>query len=292
MAKKIRFPLQMDGGVEVRDIEALRENFSLQKVMGYLANGKLITWLRDRYANDLADAIEAIDRNDEFLSKRICEILGIDFDEEVEENLQKADERNKKLARLKKVSLEKEFIDNIDNVAFEQNDLYDLLDDGANKIYLCGDRFSIPLAQKGVSYIGINNPVVVIDSKVEIDWEEKKITLSGVKYDSKYQEVVESAEETKRKLYQKAVENVTGQISNQDKREKSGVTSYGKYMTSSYINFMLTPSDKKESEKSFNLLAKEIGSLKYDIDDDIQSANKILIESKIVNLAENYLKSL
>ena len=215
MAKKIRFPLEMDGGVEVRDIDSLRKHFSLQRVMGYLADGKLITWLRDRYANDLADAIEAVDRNDESLARRICEILGVDFDEEAEENIEKAEERNKKLARLKEVTLEKEFLDNVDNVALEQDDLYDLLDEGVNKIYLCGDRFSIPLSKEGVSYIGINNPVVAIDSKVEIDWKEKKIALSGVKFDSKYQEVVESAEDTKRKLYQKAVENVTGKVSNQ-----------------------------------------------------------------------------
>lgn len=289
MAKKIRFPLEMDGGVEVRDIDSLREHFSLQRVMGYLADGKLITWLRDRYANDLADAIEAVDRNDESLARRICEILGVDFDEEAEENIEKVEERNKKLVRLKEVTSEKEFIDNIDNVAFEQDDLYHLLDEGVNKIYLCGDRFSIPLSKEDVSYIGVNNPVVVIDSKVEIDWKEKKIALSGVKYDSKYQEVVESAEETKQKLYQKVVENVTGKISNQDKRT---VTSYGKYKADSYINFMLTPEDKKESEKSFCILAKEIVLLKYNIDDDIQNAKKILVDSMIVNLAEKYLKSL
>lgn len=292
MAKKIRFPLEMDGGVEVRDIDSLRKHFSLQRVMGYLADGKLITWLRDRYANDLADAIEAVDRNDESLARRICEILGVDFDEEAEENIEKAEERNKKLARLKEVTLEKEFLDNVDNVALEQDDLYDLLDEGVNKIYLCGDRFSIPLSKEGVSYIGINNPVVAIDSKVEIDWKEKKIALSGVKFDSKYQEVVESAEDTKRKLYQKAVENVTGKVSNQHKSEIRTVVSYGKYKDDSYINFMLTPADKKESEKSFCILAKEVSLFKYNVDDDIQNAKKILVDSGIVNLAKKYLKSL
>ena len=292
MAKKIRFPLEMDGGGEVRDIDSLRKHFSLQRVMGYLADGKLITWLRDRYANDLADAIEAVDRNDESLARRICEILGVDFDEEAEENIEKAEERNKKLARLKEVTLEKEFLDNVDNVALEQDDLYDLLDEGVNKIYLCGDRFSIPLSKEGVSYIGINNPVVAIDSKVEIDWKEKKIALSGVKFDSKYQEVVESAEDTKRKLYQKAVENVTGKVSNQHKSEIRTVVSYGKYKDDSYINFMLTPADKKESEKSFCILAKEVSLFKYNVDDDIQNAKKILVDSGIVNLAKKYLKSL
>ena len=292
MAKKIRFPLEMDGGIEVRDINSLRENFSLQRVMGYLADGKLITWLRDRYANDFADAIETLDKDDNFLAKELCEIFGVEFDEEAKENLEKAEARNKKLARLKKFSLEKEYRDNIGTVAFEQEDLYDLLDEDADRIYLCGEYFSIPLAQEGITYIGVNNPVVVIDSKVEIDWKEKKISLSGVRYDSKYQEVLESAEAIRRKLYQKAVSLLNEQGAAYGAFMKSKLSAYGKYMSSSYINFMLTPADKKNSEISFDLIVKEIGSMKYDIDDDIQNARKLLGESKIVNLAEKYLKNL
>lgn len=49
----------------------------------------------------------------------------------------------------------------------------------------------VSLEKEGITYIGINNPVVVIDSKVEIDREEKNISLSGVRYDSKYKEVQE-----------------------------------------------------------------------------------------------------
>lgn len=292
MAKKIRFPLEMDGGVEVRDIDSLRENFSLQRVMGYLVDGKLITWLRDRYANDMAEAIDELDRDDESLAKKICEILGVEFDEATEENIEKAEERNKRLARLKEITLEKEYLDNIDSVAFEQDDLYDLLDEEINKIFLCGERFSIPLAQEGITYIGINNPVVVIDSKIEVDWEEKKIVLAGVKYDSKYQGIVDGADETKRILYQKAVENVAPNASAQSSKRSNRKSLYGKYISNSYINFMLTPADKNNSEKSFELLAKEIGSVKYDIDKDIESAKKMLVDAKVVNLAENYLKSL
>ena len=47
MAKKIRFPLEMINGVSVRSMEELRENFSLLKILSYLSNEKLVTWLRD-----------------------------------------------------------------------------------------------------------------------------------------------------------------------------------------------------------------------------------------------------
>ena len=83
------------------------------------------------------------------------------------------------------------FIDEIDKVAFDQDELYDLLDEKVNEIYLCGDRFAIPLSVQDVSYKGINNPVVVIDSKTEVDWLAKGITLEAVRYDEKYQAVVD-----------------------------------------------------------------------------------------------------
>lgn len=286
MAKKIRFPLEMDEGIEVRGIDSLRENFSMQRVMGYLADGKLITWLRDRYAIDMADAIEMLNKDDEKLAQNICDILGVEYNEETEENLEKAAERNAKIARLKEVTSEKKYLDNIDNVAFEQDDLYDLLDEEEDIIYLCGEHFSIPLAQDGVTYVGINNPIVFIDSKVEVDWDEKNILLSGVKYDEKYQNVVDSAEDTKKVPHEKVVDNVEKQ------HIREMMYSFGSYKANSYINFMRTPADKKESEQSFDLLAGEMSKLKYNIDADIEETKRMLKKAQIVNLGKHYLNSL
>ena len=88
MAKKVRFPLEMDGGIEVRDIESLRENFSLQRIMGYFENGKLSTWLRDRYANDMADQIESLNEDDSELARKICAALGVSYDESYQEDIE------------------------------------------------------------------------------------------------------------------------------------------------------------------------------------------------------------
>lgn len=282
----------MDGGVEVRDIQSLRENFSLGRVMGYLADGKLITWLRDRYASDLADAIEALDKESGSLAKEVCEILGVTYDETSEENLEKAAERNRKLSLLKEYTSESKYIDNVDSVAFEQDDLYDLLDEGDEIIYLCGDKFSIPLAKEGITYIGINNPVVVIDSKVEIDWDEKRISLLGVKYDSKYQSVVDSAEETKKILYEKAVENSKSVTNKSKLMDRESKVSSARYSSNSYLNFMLSPEDKSDAERSFDLLADELGKTMYHIDDDIKETKKLLLDMKIVGMADNYINSL
>lgn len=190
MAKKIRFPLEMDNGIEVRSMEELRENFSLSKVMCYLRDGKLITWLRDRYVNDIADLIEELDFQDEELAKKVLEIFDISYDELTEKELEKALERAERILKLKEYTDDRQYDKVIDNVAFNQDELYDLLDENATTIYLCGEKFSIPLSKSGIKYVGINSPLVVIDSKVEVDWLERNITVENVEFDDKYQEIM------------------------------------------------------------------------------------------------------
>ena len=102
MAKKVRFPLEMDNGVEVRSLEELRENFSFSRILGYFYDGKLITWLQDRYASDIAEAIEQIEKDDEQLSRKICKIFEVTYDENFEDEIEKFEERKRKLELIKK----------------------------------------------------------------------------------------------------------------------------------------------------------------------------------------------
>ena len=209
MAKKIRFPLEMENGIEVRSMEELRNNFSLGRVLEYVQNEKLVIWLRDRYENNIADAIAELDKMDSELPRKVSAIFDIPYDEKIEEDLKQAAERAERIKRLKEFTDEKQYADKIDNVAFDQDELYDLLDEEVNEVYLCGDRFEIPLSVKGISYKGINNPVVVIDSKTEVDWLAKEILLEAVRYDDKYQAVVER--ESAKKMYilaKDAIENL------------------------------------------------------------------------------------
>ena len=144
MVKKSRFPLEMDNGVGVRSMEELREHFSLAKVLEYFENGKLVIWLRDRFEDDIADAVEALDQNEQELAKKLSEIFDVPYDEKTEEKLKEAEQWAKRLERLKAFTDDEQFFEKIDYVAFEQDELYDLLDEEAETIYLCGDRFSIP----------------------------------------------------------------------------------------------------------------------------------------------------
>ena len=186
MAKKIRFPLEIENGVEVRSVEELRNNFSISRVLSYLQNGKLEVWLRDRFETDIADKIGQLDLQAEDLTKRLCEIFDITYNEEVEDELKKAEERTERILLLKKYNDDKQFEEVIDSIAFNQDELYDLLDEDKDTIYLCGEKFSIPLAKEGISYIGINQPTVVIDSKVEVDWAKKNISIENVVFNKRY----------------------------------------------------------------------------------------------------------
>ena len=54
MAKRKRFLLKLENGVEAGSLEELQENFSLECVDLYFRDGILETWLRDRYLDDMA----------------------------------------------------------------------------------------------------------------------------------------------------------------------------------------------------------------------------------------------
>lgn len=277
MAKKTRFSLEMEQGITVRSIEELRNNFSWVRVWDYVSTGKMIKWLRGRGENDIADAIEQLNLEDVELPKKISEIFGVPYDEVAAVDLEKAKERSRKLNMLKEYTTEQKYVDVIDKVAFNQEDVYDLLDEGQEVIYLCGEKFSIPLSKKNMTYYGINNPITVIDSKKEVDWGKIKITLTGVRYDEKYQAVVDS---TKEKSCQKEGENL-GEIK-----------PMGEYLPNTYVSFLLSPNEKKESEIAYGKLKSEIEKINYDIDRDVKATREMLINTGIVGLADNYLKDL
>lgn len=284
MAKKIRFPLEMDNGVEVRSMEELRNNFSLGRVLEYIQNEKLVTWLRDRYENNIADAIAELDKTDSELPKKVSAVFDVPYDEKSEDALKQAAERAERIKLLKEFTDEKQFMDEIDKVAFDQNELYDLLDEEVKEIYLCGDRFAIPLSVTGVSYKGINNPVVVIDSKTEVDWLAKEITLEEVRFDEKYQAVVDSANATKEVLYEKLVETL--------KEQASKKISIGTAPDKTYLSFMI-PVSERESVKRMYILSKDaIEKLNYDVDADIREMRKMVQENHLIGIADRYISEL
>lgn len=158
---KIRIRLIMADGAEVRNPTELREHFDLEKVVEYYKNGMLLKWLRVRFFDKEADAVEALDENADDFQQRLCRIFDVEFSGnpvDVEEIVQ----RQERFTMLREITDEEEFIRKIDQVAFDQEDLADLLAEGADTVYLCGTYFVVPARCERVTYIGINEPTVHI----------------------------------------------------------------------------------------------------------------------------------
>lgn len=183
MAKKIRFPLRMAEGTEVKTIEELREHFDLQSVLEHYKSGKLLTWLEARYLEGEAEAVRELDEAAPGFQRRLCEVFQVEYAGD-EVDLDAVNLRQERLKKLRAVTDEAEYIDNIDRVAFDQEELADLLDEGETTIYLCGEKFTIPASQKGITYVGIQNPAVHISGKLSETLNELGITFTGASCDN------------------------------------------------------------------------------------------------------------
>ena len=166
--KKIRFPLEMSDGTRVHSLDELREHFDLGSVLGYYKNGKLLAWLNDRYMEDEAEAVSALDETAPDFQEQLCAVFGLEFQGQ-KLDLDEIESRQERLKRLRQFTDEEVYIGHIDQVAFDQDDLLDLLDEGTETIYLCGEKFTVPTSQKGKTYIGINRPEVKISGKYSPD---------------------------------------------------------------------------------------------------------------------------
>lgn len=166
MAKKIKFALKMKDGAEVRTLQELKDGFDLNAVMAYFLDGKLEVWLSDRYYDDLADSIQELDKDDPELGKKLCGIFGVEYEEDTM-SIEEIEERNRRINRLKEITDDESVIENVDSVAFSQEELADLLDEGKDTIYLCGEDFQIPVRVKGMTYIGVGTHLTIDAAKKE-----------------------------------------------------------------------------------------------------------------------------
>ena len=182
MAKKIKFPLAMKNEVLVKDLNELRENFDLDKAVGYFLDGKLLRWLEARYYDTEADAIKNLNSDAPDFKQQLCNIFDVDFSAvgNIETDFDAVAEHNRKLTALKQYTSDPNLLAKVDSVAFNQEDLADLLDDGIHDIYLCNNSFAIPLRLENKRYIGIAKVEVFIDSDEKVDFESKHISFENI----------------------------------------------------------------------------------------------------------------
>ena len=194
MRKKIKLPLEMADGVKVRTLDELKDNWSLEKVVENYLNGRLATWLNDRYYTELAEQVDALAevQDNTALQKELCRIFDVDFADEEDIDVDAVNERNRKLDILRQHTADDTVLKNVDIVAFDQEELGDILDSGENVIYLFNNTFSIPLSIKNKKYIGIGKVECIIHSKDVVDFQELGIEFENVVFDSAYAEVEKS----------------------------------------------------------------------------------------------------
>ena len=205
MAKKIKFPLSMKNDAQVRDLDELREHFDLDKTIGYFLDGKLLSWLEARYYDTEADAVRALNKDDADVHRRLCEIFGVEYhaEEAPKIDVEAVEERNRRLSELKQYTSDPAVLEKVDQVAFNQEELADLIDEGYSDIYLCNNSFVIPLRVRNKHYIGVGKAEAVIRSQERVDFEELGIRFDDVKFDESYEKLTH---ETPEELYRKGCE--------------------------------------------------------------------------------------
>lgn len=182
MARNIPFLLEMGDGKKVRTIEELREHFDLETVRSYYADGRLIRWLKSRDYEEEAEKIEDLDPHLDSFEEGLCEVLGVRYEPFLDysiESYSAVEVKNGRREVLRQFTADDKIFASVDNVAFTQEELRNLLEKGRKVIYLCGEQFVISGDVEDISYIGINTPTIILDNgKVK-----KGIDISGVEFD-------------------------------------------------------------------------------------------------------------
>ena len=185
MAKKIRFPLKMKNGAEVRTLDELKENFNLESVLGYFTDGRLYTWLTDRYYDEKAEAVSALSAETPDLNAKLCNIFEVEYQAEHDEtDVELIAKHREKLSRLSTVTDNSDALNNIELVAESQDELFEILDEHPERVYLYGDKFSIPMGATNIRYVGINTPLIILENgKFIDDYNSCKIVFDNVRFE-------------------------------------------------------------------------------------------------------------
>lgn len=166
--KKVRYPLILKENERVTDIRGLKEHFDPEKIINYFLDGKLVGWLVSRGYEPEATEIDQLDRSDENLLNKICEVFKIEktFDSI---DVKRVVNRYDRIYKLKMYTEDETIIENVDSVAFTQKEMLELYDRYAKRIYLCEGPFDIPETQQDVEYILVGTPSVTGYTEYDFD---------------------------------------------------------------------------------------------------------------------------
>lgn len=175
--KRVKFPLKMANDAMVRNLEELKESFNIKKVVEYFLDGKLHTWLEDRYYDKEFEAISKLDESDIELSSKLCAIFGVEDSEVSNIDTREIKDEQEKIAKLRQITDDDNLIDKTEFMVFNQEELEKLYEKNeTDTIYLCGGRFDIPTDKRNKRYIMVGKPIV-IGLKFDVALEKGKLYI-------------------------------------------------------------------------------------------------------------------
>ena len=97
-------------------------------------------------------------------------------------HLENVKERRRKQELLKQYTDDEEVLKKAGQSAFNQEELSDLLDEGVREIYLCDNRFTVPVKVRDCKYIGVCGAVIEVRSKEDVSFDDLGIVFENVDF--------------------------------------------------------------------------------------------------------------
>ena len=192
MPRIINFPLKLKDDFPVRSMEELRQHFDLHKIIGYFIDGRLLTWLQSRSYSEQAEMVRTLNKNDAQLALKLCQIFQINYDDDIKLDMSSVAEKNKRLTILRQYTSDKKILSQVEQIAFNQDDLNSLIDEGnVNDIYLCNNSFVISCNVENKHYTGIGKVEAFIKSHQIIDFASLNIVFTNIQFDREYTTLLE-----------------------------------------------------------------------------------------------------
>ena len=187
MAKKIKFALELANGVKVRSIDELRENYDIKKVKEYYLDGRLSTWLQDRFYDEEVKQVNSLNKEDSLLSQKLCEIFEVVYDDinpderESDGDVLTLQRNSEKRKLIEQITADKGIIESAEKVALEDSDIEKILSDGINEVLLYGEYFSIDTSYENVKYIGVGEKTPTVDLD---NWDYNALSKNNINFEN------------------------------------------------------------------------------------------------------------
>ena len=184
MKRRIKFPLFLKDDYPVRNMDELRVNFDLPKLLAYYVDGRLVKWLDDHYEDALCNAVKSLKPDQDDFVEQLCCLLDIPFDNTVKFNYQESFRKNEKIKMIRQYTNRKELLENPDHVAISQEELEQIINIGAtDTIWLIGKRFKLPVLNRRTTLRGINYPRIFMPGKSAVSFIRTDSEIIDASYD-------------------------------------------------------------------------------------------------------------